>query len=56
MRSNSAWPVPVTVNSVPRAAPASSSSPSDRACRSANGLIGTRASAMSNIWLSSFSA
>src|SRR5438093_1244150 len=45
-----------TVNSVPRAAPASISSPSVRAWRSPNGLIGARLSVMSNIWLSRRSA
>jgi hypothetical protein len=48
MRENSASPEPVTVKSVPRDAPASMSSPSVAARRSANGFRGRRASATSN--------
>ncbi|PYR10304.1 MAG: hypothetical protein DMG00_12285 [Acidobacteria bacterium] len=48
--------MPVTVNSVPRAAPASVSSPCAIACRSPIGSIGMRASVASNTGPSSFSA
>ena len=56
MRENSSSPEPVTVKSVPRDAPASISSPSVCAWRSANGFSGIRAMEASNIWLSSFIA